>query len=179
MTKVDFKSLKEKIVIRLTDNGISNPEVILVSSGCLVQAIGPSADSNKIFETLTKLHQELPKAESAFPYKIYVYSNQDEAFKIDVGFKTKPHDYISGHHTTYLMAQDGIAKMREIDVDALLYGEMRPFEFKVKSKPATEFFGLDKSVQYKELDVGGGHYDLGDAKLEPVVGTTDWKVTLF
>jgi hypothetical protein len=177
MTKVDLKSLKEKIVERLKKNSIANPEVILVTGGCLVQVIG-QVDPQKIFETLTKLHQELPKEETSFPYKIYVYSDANEAFKVDVGFKTRLHDYASGHHTTYLTSQDGIGKMREVDVDALLYGEFRPFEFRVQSKPATEFFGLDKNIHYKELDVGGGHYDLENAKLEQI-SNTEWKVTLL
>jgi hypothetical protein len=175
MTKSELSAFKKKLEDHLKSEGISDPEVILVSGGCLAQAISPAIKetSNKIFDVLTKLHRTLPSGESAFPFQIHVYANENDAFKQDASLKTKPHDYPSGIHTTYLTSGDAIITMREIDIDALLYGGLGPFEFKVKS--TNKNFLLDSLTSYKELDAAGGHY--GIEKIEPL-SENIWKITL-
>lgn len=180
MSRVNTKDLKDKIESELRKIGVNEPDIILVSSGCLVQVINQKDKIKQIFEQLTELHRNLNKGESAFPFKIYNYDKAEDAFKISVGLKTKPHDYETGHHTSYLMAQDAIAEMREIDTDALMYGEFRPFGFIVRSKPDNEPFSISDNVKYKELDVSGGHYNLENAKIEKMSSRkNEWKITLL
>lgn len=180
MTKTNYEDLKKKIYDKLTKEEINKPEIILVSGGCLVQLLGNKDQTQKAFEALTSLHSELPKHESSFPYQIYFYKKSEDAYNRDVSLKTKAHDYESGVHTTYLLDQDAIVKMREIDIDALMYGEIRPFTFTVKSPPSSELFSISMGVKYKELDIGGGYYGLENAKIEKCnEGESDWKVTLF
>jgi len=180
MTAIDQEALKAKIKLEISFFA-SSTECIIIPGGSLIQAISndPKDAEEKIFQSLTKLHQSLPEGQNAFPFQIYVYIHPDDAFKEQASLKTKAHDYASGHHTTYLMAQDAIIKMREIDVDALVYGVNTPFEFIAKNNQSEGvIFNVNPLSKYKELDVAGGHYNLDNGKIEPE-GEDRWKITLI
>lgn len=64
----------------------------------------------------------------------------------------------NGGLKTYLMLEDAIVTMREIDADALLYDVPRPFQFKFKE--TNELFKFNPNSKYKGLSFSGEDFSL-------------------
>lgn len=179
MNKLQSFSSKEDIEQMLKENGINNPEIILVPEGCLAQAIDkdPKATSQKLLKILTTNNQSADSNISTFPFRIYVYSTPQEAFKEVASLMVNLHSNESGHNTTYSTREDAVISMREIDVDALLYRVSRPFEFEVKSLNTT--FPMRNSINYRELVSRGHYYRLDNSKATITkLNDNSWKIRL-
>lgn len=131
-------------------------EIITIRSGILLQIIS-SGDLNKIekkaLKICTKENQKLSKEESVFPFQIYCYKANENAFIVSACFKSKLKEFTNGIETSFHSPNDAIIMMREIDANAILYEVSLPFNFQFKE--SNKDFSLIKNSKYKALSVGG------------------------
>jgi hypothetical protein len=158
--------------------GKTDLDIIFIEAGILVQGVS-AGDLTKlqeaIFSICTEMHRSLPQGESTFPFQIYCYAKHEDAFKVDAGFKTKPHDYPNGIHNSYMMAGDAIVAMREIDAEAILYGIRKPFSLRFKSR--SDSFAFFEHAKYRELAVNGCEINIENLPVKKINGNT-WEITI-
>jgi len=131
-----------------------NVELVTIPSGVFVSVINNDKTlSRKIMTELVAFHQSLPEGEDAFPFKVYVYGDEKEAFKQKAYLKVKEYDY--DRNISFLSVGDEIIKMKEIDVDSILYGAVpHKFNFLPTDKNKLKVF------KYVQIDLSGKRFKI-------------------
>ncbi|APJ03260.1 hypothetical protein [Silvanigrella aquatica] len=161
----DIESWKKKIKI----TGCSKVEIIPIHAGILVQTISSQLNlddlKKQILNICLEIHKDLPQGQNAFPFKIFCYENENDAYVVEASFKTKLNDISDGISTTYLMPEDAIIIMREIDAEAILYEVSKPFKFNFKEE--NSLFQFHPNRKYKSLSFSGFNFLIENMTVKP------------
>lgn len=170
---LDIEYLKKQI----KNLGCIEVEVIQIHAGILVQTLSKNINlselKKKILEVCLDIHKKLPTGQNAFPYKVFCYEDKNDAFIVDAAFKTKAQDASNGVITTYLMPEDALIAMREIDAEALLYEVQRPFTLYFKEENLK--FPFNPNRKYKALELSGISFSLENI----IVNTSHFDKNIF
>ncbi|MGY3805359.1 hypothetical protein ACWNT8_14945 [Pigmentibacter ruber] len=152
---LDIEYLKKQII----NLGCTDVEIIEIHAGILVQTLSKNINlsdlKKKILEICLDIHKKLPTGQNAFPYKVFCYEDKNDAFIVDAAFKTRSQE---NSNTTYLMSEDALITMREIDAEALLYEVQRPFTLYIEEDNTK--FSFNPNRRYRALEINGISFEL-------------------
>ena len=127
---------KELIALSST---IKKVDVIPVDGGIVIEAIDNQAElkdlKDKILKKCVEKHQEAPKGQNYFPYKIFCYKTEDDAFCVEASLDLKVREDLN-----FISIEDsGFIQIREIDAEAIIF-KRKDVSFDLKFKDAENSF---------------------------------------
>ena len=166
---------KELIALSST---IKKVDVIPVDGGIVIEAIDNQAGlkdlKDKILKKCVEKHQEAPKGQNYFPYKIFCYKTEEEAFCVDASLDPKEREDLS----TIVLDGSGLIIIREIDAEAIIFKRESSFDLKFEDAKNSSFPFNDKA-RYKALSFLGYSFAFEFEKnFEKTEDGKYWKVTV-
>lgn len=167
---------KELIALSST---IKKVDVIPVDGGIVIEAIDNQAGlkdlKDKILMKCVEKHQEAPKGQNYFPYKIFCYKTEEDAFCVDASLDPKEREDLS----TIVLDGSGLIIIREIDAEAIIFKRKTPFVLKFKDS-SNQFYRFNDKARYKALSFLGYSFAFEfEKKFKKIEDGKYWEVTVY
>lgn len=168
-----ISNIKEKL------NNISkNNEIIQIDGGILVQMVCDSEHLRSLKDDILHIcveeHKKLSSKESAFPFKIFCYKTEEEAFCVDASFDPKEREDFGA----FILDGSGLIVIREIDAEAIIFQRKPPFELEFKDA-SNQFYPFNIKTRYKALSFLGYSFSFEiDKDFKKTEDGKYWKVTV-
>lgn len=155
-----------------------NNEIIQVDGGILVQMVHEMENlrslKDKILHICVEEHKKLSSNESAFPFKIFCYKTEEEAFCVDASLDPKEREDLS----FIVLDGSGLIIIREIDAEAIIFKRKTPFVLKFKDA-SNQFYPFNDKARYKALSFLGYSFAFEFEKdFKKIEDGKYWKVTV-